>query len=100
MARTRRLAAMAIAWVLAILVLAPHGAAPGGFGREGVGFGPNWPGSVAFLSQAAHGYPAGAIFYTERFTGDIRVLIDRQPRPLRVANVPVETSGEHGLLGL
>ncbi|HLB68153.1 MAG TPA: PQQ-dependent sugar dehydrogenase, partial [Thermoplasmata archaeon] len=100
MARTRRLSAIAIACILALLVLAPHGAAQGGFVREVVASGLDWPVSLAFLSQAAHGYPAGAIFYTERFTGDIRVLIDRQPRPLRVANVPVETSGEQGLLGL
>src|SRR3972149_6818454 len=100
MARTRRLSAIASACLLALLVLAPHGAAQGGFVREVVASGLDWPVSLAFLSQAAHGFPAGAIFYTERFTGDIRVLIDRQPRPLPVGNVLVETNGEQGLLGL
>ena len=100
MVRARRLAACALACALAILVLATHGAAQGGFAREVVASGLDWPVSLAFLSQAAHGYPVGAIFYTERFTGDIRVLIGGQPRPLHVGNVPVETNGEQGLLGL
>src|SRR3972149_6846131 len=100
MVRIRRLAGVGIVCILALLVPGPHGAAQGEFVREVVASGLDWPVSLAFLSQAAHGYPAGAIFYTERFTGDIRVLIDRQPRPLPVGNVPVETNGEQGLLGL
>lgn len=100
MAWARRSLAFALAALLVAVIAVPHGAAQDGFVREGVASGLDWPVSLAFVSEAAHGYPAGAIFYSERFTGDIRVLIGGQLRPLPVANVPVETSGEQGLLGL
>src|SRR3972149_4074712 len=100
MVRIRRLAGVGIVCILALLVPGPHGAAQGEFVREVVASGLDWPVSLAFVSEAAHGYPAGAIFYTERFTGDIRVFIGGQPRPLPVGDVPVETNGEQGLLGL
>jgi len=64
-----------------------------GFARETVASGLDWPVSFAFA-------PDGRILYNERFTGDVREVVDGQVSPGSLWTFPVSTAGEQGLLGL
>jgi len=94
----RRLAALGVLLAIPIFgigfgeVVRPANAT-GHFTREVIAFGLDWPVSFAFA-------PDGRIFFSERFSGSIRVIVDGQLSLEAVGSVPVVTNGEQGLLGL
>jgi len=91
--------AFAAALVAGALLGTPWPAARGQAVRETVATGLAFP--VSFAFPAAGPFPAGSILYTERLTGDLRVLTPGGPPPgARGANVSVLTDGEQGLLGI
>ncbi len=53
----------------------------------------NFPVALAFA-------PDGRLFFNERLTGQVRVVVNGVLQPQPFATLPVETNGERGLLGL
>ncbi len=53
----------------------------------------NFPVALAFA-------PDGRLFFNERLTGQIRVVVNGVLQPQPFATLPVDTNGERGLLGL
>ena len=90
---------LVLSLVLALCVPSPPAAAQAAV-RETVAENLNWPVSVAIVPETVPGFPAGAILFNERITGNLRVLVDGILRPDPVVSVAVEASGEQGLLGL
>jgi len=78
--------------ILSLALLLP-GSASAQFELEVLVPGANFPVSMAFA-------PDGRLFYTEKQTGQIRVVDNDTLRPDPFATLPVNNSGERGLLGI
>ncbi|HVT12285.1 MAG TPA: PQQ-dependent sugar dehydrogenase [Fimbriimonadaceae bacterium] len=85
-----------IAAFLALTLLLGCGGSAGsgsGYGFQVVVGGADFPTAIRFA-------PDGRMFYTEKNTGNIRIVQDGELLPQPFATVPVGTDGEQGLLGL
>lgn len=90
---TLALAALAALPALSAPVVLPVPGTAAGLGAERILGGLSFPVNVAFA-------PDGRLFFAEKDTGDIRVVVDGRLRERPVAHVDVLSSAEQGLLGL
>src|SRR2546426_5503958 len=89
-------ATVALLSFLPILIASSGGAQAS---REAVSTDLAWP--VSFVFPPAGPFPAGSILYSERFTGNVRLLLPGGAPPGSiVANTTVYADGEQGFLGI
>jgi glucose/arabinose dehydrogenase len=90
----RAILATAIAASIALLPVSPAVALPPGMKVE------TYKGNLAFPVDMAWVRDTKKVFFTEKNTGKVRVLIGRRLRDRACVNLDVESAGESGALGI